>query len=400
MKRSTHFMIKTVYIYAQLLGILNFCYNCRTGKARVKSSVTIYSAAICVLMFVVTLYFVLNLEIKTRPPGGAELHYKLNLLASAVRCIGVIITIFYNWTKRKDYVRLINSFRKFCRKFLKKWNLEEKYIKYLECGIRVKLKRSFLADIVMYLFIVNMFREIFDIENSFILLPLALIPTVLNVVMNLYYFAILNINTLMLIINEELKRVLDSAIILNQTLPQNHIRHSSQMAEELDELALIQYQLWDYLKRINKMYDIQGVCVVLDLYVNNIYVIYMFCMFSEHFDLWISFGKWIAYFIPLSFIIYYLDVKLFLFAMLNTIDLVEETGRLLKERKVWIPSNLDGRLERSLNNFSLQLASFPVEFDLVGLFKMNRSMAFATFSSTISNAIVLIQYDLKYTKKY
>ncbi|XP_065367047.1 putative gustatory receptor 59d [Calliphora vicina] len=397
MKRSTYFMISTVVFYAQLLGILNFCYDCRTGKAHIRAHVTAYSAIMSLTMFGVLTYFLFNMEIKTRPPGSAELHYKLNLLTAVIRIGGVILTVFYNWTKRKGSVELLNSYQTFCKKFLQKWQMQEKYVNYMECGIRFKLKRSFIAELLLFIVTVQNFREIFDMENPYILLPLALIPTVLNVVMTLYYFTILNINILMIIINDEVKRILNAA---------NHICESGvrqeqaccHLADQLDELAVAQYIIKDYLKRINNMYDLQGVCVILDLYVNNICVIYMFTMMSAHLELWASYGEWVVYFVPVAMFIYYMDLKLFLFAMLNTRDLVERTGELLKERQVSL-LNMDERLERSLNNFSLQLAAFPLEFDLVGLFKMNRPMAYATFSSTISNAIVLMQYDLKYTNK-
>ncbi|XP_037811500.1 putative gustatory receptor 59d [Lucilia sericata] len=273
MKRSTYWMLSTVYIYAQLLGILNFCYDCRTGRAHIKPHITVYSAVISITMFGVLTYFFLHMEIKSHPPGSAELHYKLNFLTSIIRVVGVILTVFYNWTRRRESVQLINSYRKFCKKFLQKWQMEERYMQYLEHGIRIKLKRSFIADVLVYVIINQHLGVIFDMENRYILLALALIPTVLNVVMTLYYFAILNINIFMTIINEEIKRIL------------------------------------------------------------------------------------------------------------NTANTICKSG-----------------VRNPLDNFSLQLAQFPLEFDLIGLFNMNRPMAFAILSSTISNAIVLMQYDLKYTK--
>lgn len=47
-------------------------------------------------------------------------------------------------------------------------------------------------------------------------------------------------------------------------------------------------------------------------------------------------------------------------------------------------------------NFSLQVAAFPLEIDLVGLYVVNKPIVFAVFGSTIANAIVLMQYDFKY----
>ncbi|KAI8123693.1 putative gustatory receptor 59d [Lucilia cuprina] len=394
MKRSTYWMLSTIYIYAQLLGILNFCYNCRTGRAHIKPYITAYSAIISLTMFGVLTYFLLNMEIKNHPAGSAELHYKLNLLTSIIRVVGVILTVFYNWTRRRESVQLINTYQQFCRRFLKKWQVEERFMQYLEHGIRVKLKRSFIADVLVYVIIYQHLGVIFDMENSYILLALALIPTVLNVVMTLYYFAILNINILMTIINEEIKRILN---IICETETGNCVKYCH-LADQLDDLAVAQGILKTFLKRINKIYNVQAICVVLDLYVNNIFVIYIFAMLSNHLDIWAYYGDWVVYFVPVALFIWYLDIQLFIYVMLNTVDLMEKTGELLKGRPIWT-SNLNDRLERSLDNFSLQLAQFPLEFDLVGLFNMNRPMAFATFSSTISNAIVLIQYDLKYTKK-
>lgn len=46
--------------------------------------------------------------------------------------------------------------------------------------------------------------------------------------------------------------------------------------------------------------------------------------------------------------------------------------------------------------FSLQVAAFPLEINLAGLYKVRKDMGFATFGSAIANAIVLMQYDFKY----
>ena len=49
------------------------------------------------------------------------------------------------------------------------------------------------------------------------------------------------------------------------------------------------------------------------------------------------------------------------------------------------------------NNFALQLAAFPLEIDLVGLYKASKPVVFSIFSSTIAVAIVLKQYDFQYS---
>ncbi|TMW43256.1 hypothetical protein DOY81_011665 [Sarcophaga bullata] len=384
MKRSTFLMIDVVFIYALLLGGLNFSFDRRSGIARVKPYILIYSAVMNLIMVAIIIYFTVTIDFKTRPPGRDELSYKFTMLLLLIRATAIITTLLCNWINLSDFVKFINAYRNFSLHFIRKWRAHEKYEKHMEQGIRLRCICTVLVDILMYLGAIIDLQDIFDINNNLMLL--------------FYYFAILNTNVLLIIINDELKRILATAFILHQNHSRATLaRHGQTLAKELDELAESQLKLNAFIKRINKIFDLQGACVMLDFYVNNIYVIYLSCLLYNDDAFLNGFEDGLAYILFTFYAIYYTDLKVFMFNILRLGDLMKKTVEILKER-YYLGQQMEKSLEKSFTNYSLQLAINPLEIEVVGLYKLNRAMAFASFSSTISNAIVLIQYDFEYSE--
>ncbi|XP_065367031.1 putative gustatory receptor 59d [Calliphora vicina] len=403
MKRSTRWMILLVHYISQLLGIVAFSYNYDTGKLKTTFAITLYSSLVSVLMFSsVALLF--RIQWKPRNANGPELHFKITALMCLIRIVAVLITVLLNWSKRQEFIRSIRDFQRLRHNLLQKFVMSSKVQQYFEKSIRSKFYWGLISNIMIFVGSYDILRGIFDLESPIIITGLGAMSTVLNVIMTHYFFALLNVNALLAVVNEEVKRILNTSSQLfklqrlKQIKPGALITTCCQLADELDVLAINHYKLQLLGERVNRLYGLQGSCVMLTLYMNNISVIYMTYMIVQHEDLSQQLGiLWTVIILSILLFFFYKDLYLFTLNMLNFGDYVQKTAGLLKSRQPWLPT-LDERFEKSLKDFSVQLALFPLEMKLLGLFQFNRSMSFATFGSTISNAIVLMQYDYKYSK--
>ncbi|KAM7343529.1 putative gustatory receptor 59d [Cochliomyia hominivorax] len=399
MRRSTYIMLALAYCYAKFLGIINFSYDRQSQRAYKDNCSTIYAALINVAIFCVIPYFGMTIRIKEIPPGSAELIYKMSILITFIRIGGALTTIIFNWTKRNEFINLINSFLQFRHNFLQKYHKEEKFKKYIEKGVRAKCQASLASDFIVFMAAMQNFHVLFEISNIYLIMALGIMPSILNVIMTHYYFALLNVNVLLIIINEELESILKVSeeygirdIKINSILIFNYI---SGLSDYVNVLAQTVIKLQQYVLRVNSIYDIQSICCMLTIFVNNIAVVYTTFMTSSPENLWKQLNSLSGIIKLLFLLIHYWDLHLFIYSLLDASKLVNKLGELLKIKQSW-SSYRDKSLERSFLNFSLQVAAFPLDIDLMGLYVANKPMAFAIFSSTIAISLVLMQYDFKY----
>ncbi|XP_037811499.1 putative gustatory receptor 59d [Lucilia sericata] len=238
--------------------------------------------------------------------------------------------------------------------------MSKKVEQNFEKAIRSKFYWGFMSNIVTFVGSYDILRGIFNIESPIIITGLGIMATVLNVVMTHYFFALLNINTLLAVINEELKKILNKSLQLfklqraKQIKPGAFITTCCKLADELDILAINQYNLQNIGVRVNSMYDLQGACVVLTLYMNNISVIYMGYMLVQHEQLSQDYGILVLFFIPISLLFYYMDLNIFIINMLNFGDLIKTSADLLQNSQPCLPT-LDVRFEKSVSNKSINI---------------------------------------------
>ncbi|KAI8123762.1 putative gustatory receptor 59d [Lucilia cuprina] len=377
MKRTTRWMIICVYYISQFLGIVAFSFNYDSGKLKTNFFITLYSCLVSALMFTsVALLF--RVQWKPRNANGPELHYKITAVICLVRIIAVLITVMLNWIKRKEFMRTIRDFQHLRYNLFKKYVMSTKVQKYFEKSIRAKFYWGLISNIITFYGSFDVLRGIFDLESPLVIIGLGAMSTVLNVIMTHHYFALLNVNALLSVVNEEVRRILNTSAVLFK------LQH---------DLAVNQYKLQLIGERVQRIYDWQGACITLTVYMNNINIIYMGYMIIQHEQLSQMSMFWTLIILSILLFFFYMDLHLFMVNMLNFCDNVQRTADLLKNRQPWLPT-LDERFEKSLKDFSIQLALFPLEMKLLGLFKFSRSMSFATFGSTnYRMPMSLMQYD-------
>ncbi|XP_065367034.1 putative gustatory receptor 59d [Calliphora vicina] len=358
MKRSTRWMIVIVYYTSQLLGMVAFTYNYDTGKLKTTFLSTFYSSMVSMLMFSsVTLIF--RIQWKPRNANGPELHFKITALMCLIRIVAIIMTVLLNWSRRKEFIRTIKAFQHARDRLLKNSKMSEKVLKNFEKSIRTKFYWGLISNIIIFVNSYDILRGIFDIDSPIIITGLGTMATVLNLIMTHYFFALLNVNALLAVINEEVKQILNTSSVLfklqrlKRIKPGAFVTACCKLSDKLDELAINQYNLQNIGVRVNRMYDLQGVCVVLTLYMNNISVIYMSYMVVQHEELSQEYGTiTFMVIIPIALFFYYMDLHIFMVNMLNFGDYVEKTAYLLKNRQPWLPT-LDERFEKSVSKLEI-----------------------------------------------
>uniref|UniRef100_A0A454A0Q5 Gustatory receptor n=1 Tax=Stomoxys calcitrans TaxID=35570 RepID=A0A454A0Q5_STOCA len=399
MRRTTVWMVALCYYLSQILGIMPFCYDYGKGEIYTSTSVTVYSAVLSMTWFGL-IPMMLRIDFHSPNSISHDLHLKISAVICLVRFTAVLASVISQWFKRGQLMATLNKFHHIREQFVSKWPLHTKVEQNLEHAIRSKFLWGFVANVGLFLGSTEFLRVELKLQNPWEFILLAIMCNILNMVILHFYFCVIHVNALLEAINNEVKQILRDSKNLCHLRRLGYIptaaleRKSALLAENLYELANIQFELQRLTYRLNDVYDVQCACTMLTMYMNNVAVFYMFYMVMQHAYILKVYGLDTFVLMLISLTFYYMDLKVFMDSLWNYIGHVEETGEILKQLQPCMLTKYR-KLEESFKNFSLQLAKFPVEMKLVGLFKFDRSMAFSIFGSTISNAIVLIQYDYK-----
>lgn len=366
MKRSTHLITALAYYYAQIFGILNFSFDWRRQRAYKNTAITVYAVTLNVLYFTIIPYFVLTLELKSRSAGSATVIYRLTTILILIRIAAVLTTVVFNWTKRSDFIRLINSYQKFCQELLQKCGKKQKFAEYLERGMRQKLRSSMVMDSILYCSCFHIFRNIFEISSVWIAMGLAVIPTILNAVTLHYYIALLNVNACLSIIYDELERVLKESkeyelMMATGRQSQTYLGYLEKLSDYINYLASCVLRLQNYVKRIGNIYEVQSVCCTLILYLSNVLTIYINFMTSAPENLWNQKNSLRGILTLFVVFLYYYDLKYFIYSMLDAVDWVQKLGNLLKQEQVHLP--FQGKtIERIVNIRKFSFSYYTVRY--------------------------------------
>lgn len=346
MRKSTRLMVKVTLAAAHVLGTLSFFYNHRTGEIYTTPWLTIYTAVISVAMFgVVPMLRNINIS-------GKRIHVKINFSIFVIRITAVLVTMIFNWTKRCAFMEYLRNLKKLRIEFEKKWPLSQNMDEKFDRTLRRKFCWGVSSSLVVFVGFMGYLKIELNINNVWMILFLALMTNILNVVLTSYFFCILRINIFLAAINEEVTRILKKSENLahlrsrGQTHAGFFITQCCTFADDLDELARFQLEFRKLARNINGMYEVQGSCVLLSVYLNSISVIYD-AYISIHI-LWDEYTKIRLVFTTIALFLYFMDLNVSLFTMLEYQDLFIDCGRILKEHQTCL-TNLDVRLEESVS---------------------------------------------------
>uniref|UniRef100_A0A454A0P3 Gustatory receptor n=1 Tax=Stomoxys calcitrans TaxID=35570 RepID=A0A454A0P3_STOCA len=347
MRRSTLWMIKANYHASLLVGIISFCRNQNTGEIYTSPIVTAYSALVSIGLFAIV-YVLFFIDF-----SSPYLYVKINGLIFVVRVMSILLTAVCNWTKRRELMVLISDLSATRHTILQRWPMSEKLKRKFENTLRRKFYWSYLAMITLFLGLFEYLKMQFDMPIVFVIMALAVMTTVLNVVMMNYFILMSHLNILLMLINEELVKILNVSYILRylqnlQLIRPRFLREQcGLMANDLHDLAMTQHRLHLLGNRINCIYEIHGACIILMEYLNNVSMFHIvYTSWHNSQQILEQFSIWSMILAPIFLLIHYIDLYFFMWGIMDFQKSFTTTGELLKERELAMPP-LDGRLEES-----------------------------------------------------
>uniref|UniRef100_A0A454A0N0 Gustatory receptor n=1 Tax=Stomoxys calcitrans TaxID=35570 RepID=A0A454A0N0_STOCA len=347
MKRSTNFMLLTLYLISLFSGITSYCYDHATGEMYTTPIMTIYSALVGIgLMAYVTFFYRIDYNTTSLP-------LQINYVLFAIRILSLVFTIGYNWCQREEFVCNLNDLQRTHNNFFSRWPMSEKLQQKFEKTLRLKLHMGYVILVGTLLTSYESVKYHFKIDGVLLVIPGMVMCYAINIVMMNYYICIASMNVMLLAINEEMEKILKVCSSLKpwqhsqQIGPGALITQCCKLSDDVDDLAMSQHQVYLLGNRINRMFDIQTACVMLMVYLTNVAAFYMSIPTAQKNQLIIAhYSGWIMTIAPIFMAIYYVDLAIFMRGMFAFRDLCHQAGEMLRESAAYWPA-MDIRLEES-----------------------------------------------------
>uniref|UniRef100_A0A454A0Q7 Gustatory receptor n=1 Tax=Stomoxys calcitrans TaxID=35570 RepID=A0A454A0Q7_STOCA len=347
MRRSTRCLIALCYYTSLLLGLISICYNYRTGEIYTSTKASLYSGILSIgVLGIISLMTRIDLH----PPQtkAYDLHIRISAVGCLIRLIAVLATVIIRWIKRWQLMRTLKQYQAIHDKFIRKWPLTQEVEQKLDQAIARKFCCGLVANMGVFIGSFEYIKNQLKLKNYLEYFLWFIICSIPNMILSHYYYGVINVNALLESINDQVGALIKELQNLCQLHTSREILslRSDELATNLDELAGIQLKLVQLVGRINDYYDLQGACIMLEYYLNNIALIYMTYMTMQHTYIVELYSTWTYGFLTMSLICHYLDLKIMLASILDVERHVKETGQLLKNHQpcMYRP---DGRLHES-----------------------------------------------------
>ncbi|KAL7738379.1 hypothetical protein ACLKA6_006697 [Drosophila palustris] len=382
-------MLRYFYYYTRFIGLINFDVDTRTGRARTTRRTTIY-AALMNVMTIGSVSWLLNsqvVHIIWSRAGYLHEYIMLAMICGYVLCF--VLTILTRWWQRPLYVRLVNAIQRLAKQ-------RPQVMRLWRRGVISKVSSVILSQLlqmIISLFVVN---DQLTLETFLGLAVLTGIIAQVNVTISQYYFALLNIHGHYILINEELRLLLDETRSLEtDTRKGVYITKCCFLADRLDVIAEAQFQLQALVQQISSIFGLQIMSMSIIYYLSIVSLNYF--IFSEFHAstitvIW-SYGGLALTII--TFLSYYIDMHITVNIIYAVLDLHAQVIDLLSQYTL-IASRLDERLDAAFESFKLQLAFNPLKFSVLGLYTVQKTRLVSMGNSIISSSTVLVQYDIQH----
>ncbi|XP_017018782.1 putative gustatory receptor 59c [Drosophila kikkawai] len=384
-------ILRFVYWYGRLVGVINFEVDLRTKKARITRRATICAAIHNGIL--ISLLYVQKFNdgsIRLAWNNAKFLHEYFFLLITLVRHWAVLFILCSRWLRRCRILKLWNELARMVRETPEVMRLYRR-------GIFLKFVISFLSDSMHTILDFSAQRKKLTLSLALNLFVWYTFATILNVTVGLYYLSILQVHGHYVLLHEDIKKLIGEAqrvsCIRNRRGGVFATKCCS-LADELELLAQRQAKLQGLLFEMWTLFQVQTLGMSLVYYLSTMGTIYYaFCSV-----LYNTTGLGSTYLglllIALSTVFFYADNFITLNIGFLIRDEVDKIHRVLAERTLFC-QELDERLEAAFDSFELQLARAPCEFYIFGLYKVERGTFMAMINSVITHSIVLVQWELQ-----
>ncbi|XP_017005863.2 putative gustatory receptor 59c [Drosophila takahashii] len=221
--------------------------------------------------------------------------------------------------------------------------------------------------------------------------------TIFNIGVGLYYLAELQVLGLFELIKSDLEKLIketESVCLIRNRRGGVFATKCCFLADQLDILAERHYNLRAIVDEMTELFKIQSLSMSMVYYLSAMGTIYFtFCSIwynNTGFDS--SLWGFLLIALSIAFLIADNSISPNLGFLIQ--DQVREINEKLSERTLF-SQELDPRLETVFENYKLQLACNPIEYNICGLFKVERDRIIGMINSAIMSSILLVQWELK-----
>ncbi|EDW60231.2 uncharacterized protein Dvir_GJ20982 [Drosophila virilis] len=382
-------ILRMVYFYSRLLGVINFEIDMKTGRASVTRRASIYAGVVNGLILSLLPFLSLSNLLQTMWSHAGLLHEYLFLVIYVTRVSCLVITLCSRWWQRGRLIHLVNAFSRLAFR-------RPQVMRMWRRRVVLKFMSIFLSEISQVAISFYPMRSYLTLKLTFSILMLYAMTALVNVIISHFYFINGNVHSHYILLNQEIQAVLSEL----RSLETEHRRATRMikccfLADQLEDIARTQSELQTLLKRSARIFDIQGLCITVIMYLSMIATIYFTFvgLTSTNRTLNWSFSN-ILFLFEVAF--YFADILVTMDNLYIVLDVHAEMVTLLAQFSTLAPG-LDERLEMVYESFQLQLARNPLQVCLFYLYKVERAKAVAIASSIVSNSLVLVQYEVQNT---
>ncbi|XP_034141988.1 putative gustatory receptor 59c [Drosophila guanche] len=382
-----------VYLYSRFMGVLNFEVDSRTGRAKFTRRATILA-----VVHNISLIWLLSFQLLHDDTAiwkmnrGKYLHEYVFLLVTAVRHCAVLGTLVSRWRNRGKILRIWNRLSR---------SIQERpeLIPLFSRELIVKFVFAFMSDCLHIVLDLNALRETPGPALALKMGVWCTFASIFDMIVAQYYTAIMQVKAHYKLMERELRELLRET----RTLCGNSNRRGGvfvtqccALSDRLDRMAQTQSELKALLDSMSEIFQIQIFSMTIVYYLSTMGNIYFaFCTIKYNTS-GLAASHWGLLLIVISTAFYYADNFITIFIGFSILDSNAEMSKILQERTVF-GVELDERLEASFESFQLQLAQNPLEFYVMGLFKMDRGRFVSVANSIITHSILLIQWEVQNT---
>ncbi|EDW10510.1 putative gustatory receptor 59d [Drosophila mojavensis] len=381
-------ILRLVYFYSRLLGVLNFEIDLRTGRGRITRRASIYAAAANVMIFS-QLIILSNSELMhTMWLKAGVLHEYLYLVIHTTRLSCVSVTLLSRWWQRRRLIELINALSRLAFR-------RPEVTRMWRHRVVIKCLSILFLEVFQVILTLIVFERFMTVYMAVSIILLYTLTALVNVIISHIYFINLNVYCHYCLLNRELKAVLVAARSLEAEpgLRTTRMSRYFTLTEQLEDIARTQSQLQNLLQCSSRIFGIQSLCVSAITYISVMATIY-FIIIGFNVTKAIPSWKYVNLLLFCETFFYFADVLITMDNLYIVLDVHGEMLSLLQQFSTLAPG-LDSRFEMAYESFQLQLVRNPLKFKLYNLYKMDRSTAVAMFSSVIRHSLYLVQYEVQ-----
>ncbi|XP_001360399.3 putative gustatory receptor 59c [Drosophila pseudoobscura] len=380
-----------VYLYGRLVGVVNFTVDWRTGRAMITRWATIQAAVqnIC-LIGLLTFQLLHGDTVLFTFKHAKYLHEYVFLMVTAVRHWAVLLTLVSRWRHRGDIVLIWN-------RLFRATQQRPDVIPLYRRRLILKFIFAVLSDNLHMVLDLSALRQKFSPALVLKLIVWYLFTTIFNMIVAQYYLAMLQVNVSYTLIKRDLRELLTETQALCGSTNRRggvFVTKCCALSDRLDRIAETQSKLQALVDGMSKIFQIQSFSMTIVYYLSTIGTIYFAFCTIKYSSTGLGASNWGLLLIVLSTTFFYADNFITINIGFIIMDSNPELMKILEERTL-LCEELDERLKSSFESFQLQLARNPLEFYVMGLFKIDRGRIMSMANSLITHSIILIQWELQ-----